>query len=116
MSYKERVIATVVIWIAFSIISSTLFTSVTGAIANADGVVVFGIFLVLAFAAMISTIAVWFGGRGSQDEIPVSKQKRLERTRVDRLISQLSDDEIYELEARLLAEREQESGRSDLRR
>lgn len=115
MGHKERLIATIVIWVTFSIISSSILTSPTGSVSNANGATVFGIFFVMAAAAMISTLAVWLGARGSQVETPASKNKRLERTRVDRLINQLSDDEIYELEARLLAERE-EGSRRDIHR
>jgi hypothetical protein len=95
-----------VVWIGFTIITSTMLTSVTGPLANANGAVVFGIVLVLAFTALISTLAVWVGGRPDHEaelDTRAAKAKRTNRNRVERLIESLDDDEIYDLEALLLS-------------
>jgi hypothetical protein len=101
-----RMIATGVIWIATISAIITLLTSPTGAIAHADGAVAFGIVLVLAIAAATSTLPIWLSARESGQqvrEIPVAKAKRVHEDRVARLVDSLSDDEIYRLEALLLA-------------
>jgi hypothetical protein len=109
----SRMIATAVIWIATISATITLLTSPTGAISHSEGAVAFGIVLVLASVAAISTVSVWFGAREPHSRparnIPVAKAKRLQRDRIERLIDSLDDDDIYELQARLLAEREEET-------
>ncbi len=109
MQEKTRLIATVVIWVGFTVMTSTMLTSVTGPIATANGAAVFGIVLILAVTSLISTLAVWLGGHSEEDarESRAAKAKRTNRTRVDRLIESLDDDEIYDLEALLLS-REQD--------
>jgi membrane protein implicated in regulation of membrane protease activity len=106
MQEKTRLIATLVIWIGFTIMTSTLLTSVTGPIATANGAAVFGIVLVLAMVALLSTLVVWVGGHSYQEverESRIAKAKRTNRNRVERLIESLDDDEIYDLEALLLS-------------
>lgn len=106
MQDKTRAVATLVIWIGFTIMTSTMLTSVTGPIANSNGAAVFGIVLVLAFTALVSTLAVWVGGRPdheAEQESRTAKAKRTNRNRVERLVESLEDDEIYELEALLLS-------------
>jgi hypothetical protein len=107
-----RVLATVVIWIAFSAMTVSLFTAPTGAISNADGAELFGIVLVLSIAAFLSTTAIWRGEQGSSDRgvSDRAKAKRTmfrERSRIERLVERLDDDEIYELEALLLGQQEE---------
>ncbi|MBI5957959.1 MAG: hypothetical protein HY866_04440 [Chloroflexi bacterium] len=107
MRDMPRLFATLIIWLAFSILVGTMTTSVTGAMASANGAVVFGIVLVLAVMATISTLGVWFSGRDSSgSEVSTasrSKAKRAGSPRIERLVEQLDDDDIYELEAMLLA-------------
>lgn len=109
MSERARLAATLAIWIAFAIITASTLTSPTGAIAQASGVELFGIVLTMAIAAMVSTVAVWAVGwratAADQDTASAarSKPKRVGRDRVERLIEDLDDDEIYDLEALLLA-------------
>jgi hypothetical protein len=109
MRDSTRLFATLVIWIAFAAMVSTLMTSVTGAIAKAGGAELFGIILVLAATALISTLAIWVGGDRSSGGTSASaasrsKTKRVGRgDRIERLVDQLDDEDIYELEAMLLA-------------
>lgn len=101
-----RMIATAVIWIATIAAVITLLTSPTGAIAEADGATAFGIVLVLAIAAALSTLPIWLSAREPRPQaraIPVAKAKRHQQDRIERLVEALDDDDIYELEALLLA-------------
>lgn len=104
--------ATLIIWIAFAATASTLFTSATSVLADASPGISLGVLIVLALAAVVSTMAVW----GAMSDAPVSraaragstaKDKRMLRGRMTRLVDDLDDDEIYELEALLLAREEE---------
>jgi hypothetical protein len=101
-----RAIATGLIWIAFAGISVSILTSPTSVVAGSPAAA-FGVVLVFAIAAVISTAAMWTAGQDQPSEARLAKAKRVQRSRVDRLIEELDDDEIYELEARLLS-REQD--------
>lgn len=60
--------------------------------------------LFLSIAAAISTVGVWMGAQSHPgDDSLHSKGKRVPSRRVERLIAELDDDEIYDLEALLLA-------------
>jgi hypothetical protein len=109
-----RIIATAIIWIALTIILATALSSVTGPISNVNSGAVFGITLVLAVTALISTLAVWMSGEHEQarGESQVAKAKRTQPDRVRRLVESLSDDEIYELESMLLNQQQDEANRS----
>lgn len=103
-----RMVATVIIWLAFSVTTAVLLTTPTGAIADADGPTVFGIVLVMALAALMMTASVWVALRGKEGELQSrSKAKRSGGSRIERLVEALDDDEIYDLEALLLARDEQ---------
>src|SRR3972149_6548605 len=96
-------IATAIIWIALTIILATALSSVSGPISNVNSGAVFGITLVLAVTALISTLAVWMSGeQQGHSESRVAKAKRTQPDRVRRLVESLNDDEIYELESMLL--------------
>lgn len=110
MKDSTRLAATLIIWIAFSAVAGSTLTSATGPIQNADGNTLFGIVALLAASAMISTISIWLGGwRASVSQQQESrqrehsKQKRAGQSRIARLIEELDDEEIYDLEALLLA-------------
>ncbi|NDJ79375.1 MAG: hypothetical protein GYB65_24255 [Chloroflexi bacterium] len=108
-----RVLTTIVIWSAFAFMTVMALTMPTGAVANADGDTILSITAILAAAASISTTAIWVSGR---EERPsgraqsFAKAKRRDRNRAERLIEKLDDDDIYDLEALLLA-REDEARR-----
>jgi hypothetical protein len=112
MSNGIRLWATLIIWIIFAILSGTVLTSVTGPIATASENTLFNIIALFAATAGISTAAVWFGGwqvSRAETEARRAKTKRQMPSRVRRLIDDLEEDEIYELEALLLS-REDHTG------
>ncbi len=105
-----RLFATVIIWIGFLGLTGAALTSPTGAIANANSAAIVGMMAVTAAAALAVTYAVWhsgFQGNRERDDMARArarlKQKRRGR-RVEDLIDSLDDDEVYELEALLLAQ------------
>ena len=114
MRDMARLMATVIIWIGFVGLTVSALTSPTGAIANANGAAIVGMMAVMAAAELAVTYAVWHGGFGSSQDTKALaqararlKQKRRGR-RVEDLIESLEDDEIYELEALLLAQHRDE--------
>jgi len=108
MRDSARLGATLIIWLAFTVTMAVLLTTPTGAIAEADGATVFGIVLIMAVAALVSTVAVWAATRDKGAELQSrSKAKRSGGSRIERLVETLDDDEIYDLEALLLARDEQ---------
>jgi hypothetical protein len=109
---KGYAFATAAIWITFAILVGSLLTTPTGAIAHAGDAAIFGITLALALAAAISTIVIWATVLMDQRRnieaahmaqgLPINKAKRQHADRIERLIASLDDEDIYELEARLL--------------
>ncbi len=109
----------ITIWGMLTLVMIFTITSATGPIANADGGQVTAIVTVLAIAATIGTAAIWRGGSGEDhhDEaahVARGKIKRAGRDRIERLIQSLDDDEIYDLEALLLAREEDLAHREKL--
>lgn len=103
-----RTITTVIIWAVMMGVITALLTTPTGAISNADGAEAFGIVFVLAAAAVVSTAMIWFAGSRDVAAVSRGKAKRRGRDRVARLVEDLDDDEVYELEALLLAREERD--------
>jgi hypothetical protein len=115
MKEGPRLVVTIIIWIAFAALTESALTSPTGAIVNASEGALFGIIVVLALAAIISTTAMWLGGPRAtiaQQEhathLARGKSKRAVRNRLGqdrlaRLIDELDDEDVYDLEALLLA-------------
>jgi len=96
-----RFVSTLFIWgMAGGImLASVIATNNTG---NA-GILV-PLVLFLSIAAAISTVGVWMGAQSHPgDDSLRSKGKRAPSRRVERLVAELDDDEIYDLEALLLA-------------
>jgi hypothetical protein len=67
---------------------------------------VLGVTLALGGVAAIMTLIIWVGGswqaRAETDAAgALDKRKRPQHSRVERLLADLSDDEVYELEALL---------------
>jgi hypothetical protein len=111
-----RIVATVAIWMFLAILSSVILTTSTGAVSH-NAAAAFGAVLVLAIAAAISTMTIWLTtlrDPAHQDSARLSKAKRSGRDRIERLIASLDDEDIYELEARLLA-RDEDAARHDRR-
>ena len=101
MGGRDRMIATLIIWVAFTV----MMTSSSGPAARADGTAITGI---LAGAAFLSTLAVWFGSfrqaQTTESQITAAeKGKRRSGTRVSRLMDEMDADDLAELRARLMA-------------
>jgi hypothetical protein len=112
-----RLIATLTIWIVFATVMGVTLSSPTGPLNNANGGEITGIVAIMAAAATISTVVIWYGAKreesreSSAAHIARGKIKRIERDRVGRLIESLDDNEIYDLEALLLARHEESAQR-----
>ncbi len=112
MQAWPRVWATIAIWTALMVILGVFLTladmSYIGG-GNATTIVI-----TLALTAALSTWAVWIRAGGTtvqSEQHDLSKAKRLDPRRVERLIEALDEDEIVELETLLLA-REGDGARS----
>lgn len=110
MDSQYRLAATVIIWAAFVImigIIGGLIAASGFSLDLAGGGIVLVIILGMLVAVTQSTQAVWSGEQKTpsrEDERRAAgKAKRQERSRIERLIQDLDDDEIYDLEAMLLA-------------
>jgi hypothetical protein len=112
MGYRERLITTAIIWVALLVFLGNIFTSPTSSIGSQSGVA-FGITFVMAIAATLSTIVIWVAGGGHEEnrreETRTGKSKRQDPNRVRRLMDDLSDDEIYELESMLLGQQQEQN-------
>lgn len=109
MGDTGRIVATTIIWVTLVILLGGLFTTQVGAIANANSATILGIVIVLCVMAAMITAVVWQGGvvprrADTADRALRGKRKRLQGDRVARLLDELSDEEVYELEALLLHE------------
>lgn len=114
MDANKRLAATILIWVMVTIMVSTLMTSSTGAVTSLRGIELFGIVLALGGAATLSTMTVWLGGRQREpEESRLAKAKRQHPNRAQRLIEDLNDNEIYQLEALLLSRDREESYRGE---
>ena len=110
MDANKRLGATILIWVMMTIMLTTMMTSSTGAVNEMRGIELFGIVLALAGAATLSTLAVWLGGRNRESvETHLAKAKREHPIRVRRLVDDLSDDEVYQLEELLLSRDREEA-------
>jgi cobalamin biosynthesis protein CobD/CbiB len=112
MRDTTRLLATLIIWGAFTIIIGIIGValSLTKSTIDLTGAVMLLIIL-LALMALVSASmqAVWtakIDGADQDDVARLAKAKRAGSRRVERLIEQLDDDEIYDLEALLLSQRE----------
>ncbi len=115
-----RLITTLIIWGAFvPVVGVILSSPAGGAIDRMNGGEIIALMAILTSGAVAMTYAVWHSGfqRGqfgdyqhtrSSAPATLSKVKRDPQGRIERLVEALDDDEIYELEALLLA-REQEA-------
>lgn len=111
MNDYVRLIATGIIWTAFTLIMGFIvaMVSTTGMLTDIKGTIIFTIVLVVAVSATLSTRAVWHASGAESDE-QTFKLKRSDPRRIERLIEKLDDDDIYDLETLLLArEREADS-------
>lgn len=109
MGDTGRIVATTIIWVALLALLFRLLTTPVGAIVNANSATILGIIIVLCVMAAMITAVVWQGGvvprrADTADRALRGKRKRLQGDRVARLLDELSDEEVYELEALLLHE------------
>jgi cobalamin biosynthesis protein CobD/CbiB len=109
MRDNTRLLATLIIWGAFTVIIGII----GGLLATADTTLDLGgaiilLIIILSLMALVgsSMQAVWNAQSASADDdesARLAKAKRTGSRRVERLIDQLDDDEIYDLEALLLS-------------
>ena len=109
MGDTGRIVATTIIWVALVILLGGLLTTPVGAIADANSAAVVGVAVVLSVMALLITGVIWLSailgiGATRRDPALRGKRKRLQGDRVARLLDELSDEEVYELEALLLHE------------
>ncbi|MBN2305897.1 MAG: hypothetical protein JXQ72_15545 [Anaerolineae bacterium] len=108
-----RVAATLILWIAFTIMFLAIVEVLNSAEEVSMGASAMSVVVLLSILTAVtqSTRAVWGGNsQGKVDESRASraKTKRQTPSRVERLIEALDDDEIYDLEALLLAREDQD--------
>ncbi len=111
MRDSTRLLATLIIWTAFTAIMGII----GGALVTADATLEWGgwlvvllIVLAIVGAVISGTQAVWNFRPDTSEEQRTSaaKAKRTGQDRVRRLVESLDDDEIYDLESLLLAREE----------
>jgi len=104
-----RLLTTLIIWGAFTAVVGVTLTSPTGPIADAGGIELVGIIALMALVAMGMTRAVWDDGFSRParraDELISGKRKRSDSARLARLLEQLDDETVRDLEVLLLAQR-----------
>ena len=108
MRDSTRLIATIVIWGAFTIVVGVMGLILLAVHGNIDwysGAALFAIAWLLIKLVRVSTQTVWGVEPEAAADRPSrsAKAKRLGSRRVERLIASLDDDEIYDLEALLLS-------------
>ncbi|MFC1959580.1 hypothetical protein ACFLYO_02610 [Chloroflexota bacterium] len=109
MQSRERLWATIAIWIPYTIIITSFLLAATIAGSHLHEDTMFGIVLVISAAAALVIRAIWRGlGQAKEAEKATiaeqsGKSKRYDQDRLARLIEQLDQDEVIELETLLLA-------------
>ena len=116
MKESVRLVATGIIWTAFTIIMGIIAATVStsDSISDVGGLIILAIVLCLTVGVTLSTRAVWQASGAESDE-QTFKLKRSDPRRIERLIETLDDDDIYDLETLLLA-REQDADQRHHRR
>ena len=108
-----RLIATTIIWGAFIAVTGVTMSTATGPVSRMNGGEIIGLMAVLMLGAMATTYAVWHSGfqRGHINDThsaqTAGKAKRSRHDRIARLLAELEDDEVYDLEALILAREEE---------
>ncbi len=113
MNEKYRFLSTLAIWLAFATIMVTMFISLAASALFIDELtmIILGVFvLTLTLMAGISTAQVWRGARAAEDAQAAEKAKRAAPSQIERLIDQLDEDEIVELETLLMARQDRYTG------
>jgi hypothetical protein len=103
MEDKGRVIATLIIWLSFTLMFGMIAIALVlsqAEINTLGAIFLFSLITMLAMLVNESTGHIW----KSRDRArSVDKAKRDQENRVQRLVQSLDDQEIYELEALLLS-------------
>jgi hypothetical protein len=111
MDDRYRFFSTLSIWAAYTLVLMTLFIALAATGAALDFVVAMALVafvLLLTTIAGVSTTSIWRSARDSsrQDALAsesAHKGKRTYASRIDRLIEELDEDEIIELESLLMS-------------
>jgi hypothetical protein len=100
MNARDRLFATISIWVAFTVTSIVLLDKTTDRYSNNLSELTLIVLMVfICLAAVSGTFAVW---RHWAREEPFEKAKRSQSRRVARLVERLDDDDRRELEALLV--------------
>ncbi len=94
---EAKVLSTFFIWFAFTMVSMTAMIRDI----HLEGLGAIGLAVLLVAGAVLATQFVWAGNSISAAE---ADEKAKRRTRLDRVMDYLSDDELEELRARLTTE------------
>jgi hypothetical protein len=115
MDDRFRFLTTSIIWVAFAVILITLFITMAAANADLTGgnlIITAAFVMFLTAVAGVSTLAIWRAPHAAAplpDAQDRRKSKRLDPSRLARLVEQLDEDEIVELETLLLTREEDAS-------
>src|SRR5262249_43989166 len=101
---EARVIGTFLVWLALTVILVTAMVSHV----TINGDYLLGGTVVLLIAGSITTRAIWRSGDGDHSAIQ-SAEKSKRRTKLDRMLARLSDDELDDLRTRLMSESDGEA-------
>jgi hypothetical protein len=120
MKDDTRMVTTAVIWTAFTIIMGIIAAvlAITGAELDEVGIIALLVVIIgLMVTVANSTMAIWgfkSDEKAESEEAHRAKSKRTGQNRIARLIEELDDEEIYDLEALLLA-RDEDAPQKKLR-
>ncbi len=109
MKDDVRMVTTVVIWIAFTIIMGLIMAALVISRPEMNPPEI-GALLIIVIGLMMtvseSTKSIWSARSNDTEDketARLAKSKRAGRSRIERLIAELDDEDIYDLEALLLA-------------
>lgn len=101
-----RLAATFIVWAAFTFIVAIFAAMIAAAnysVTTGGGIILMIVFLALMITVSNATRAIWTGQAESDAlENRRAKAKRRYRGRVERLLDDLDDEEVYDLQALLL--------------
>jgi hypothetical protein len=110
MHDRTRLLATVAIWTAFVILLGTFLTGAMAPYARIQDDTLFAITLIISATTGLATFGIWGGFSrqlaGDAGQIEARKQKRPDQERVTRLVEQLDDDAMIELETLLVTRKD----------
>ncbi|MBN2471889.1 MAG: hypothetical protein JXN59_14295 [Anaerolineae bacterium] len=114
MNEKYRFYSTLAIWGALAAVMISLFFSLSeSSLPPSELVMIITGVFVLTFTLMagISTGMIWRGARAAEHtQAAAQKAKRAASSEIERLVDQLDEDEIVELETLLLTRQDRDIG------